>query len=203
MSNISGVTFANQAVTPSDYGALWHRALGDGMLLGGTFGYGGSTLTMAAGYGLVCGRELRFPAGNQFVFSGLSSGYARVVLVLDLTQTSTVEQWQQGSFRLDYAAAEAAFLPLTQEELNAGGNIYECELCRVRLADSVIAEIISYLGPSASSGSLPISGGTITGDLSIDGILTMGTTKLNADSYGDELPATGTEGQLFFLKEAT
>lgn len=32
---------------------------------------------------------------------------------------------------------------------------------------------------------------------------TLGTTKLNADCYGDELPETGTEGQLFFLKEAT
>ena len=30
---------------------------------------------------------------------------------------------------------------------------------------------------------------------------TLGTTKLNADSYGDTLPETGEEGQLFFLKK--
>ena len=31
--------------------------------------------------------------------------------------------------------------------------------------------------------------------------ITLGTTKLNASSYGDSLPATGTDGQLFFLKK--
>lgn len=32
---------------------------------------------------------------------------------------------------------------------------------------------------------------------------TLGTTKLNADSYGDALPAGGVEGQLFFLKKVS
>lgn len=31
--------------------------------------------------------------------------------------------------------------------------------------------------------------------------VTLGTTKLNANSYGDSLPSSGSEGQLFFLKK--
>ena len=216
--NIQGVTFPNQVVTPSSDGVLWRKALSDGVLAGCSISFSGATLTMAAGWALACGREIHFTAANSFTFSG-SSGYARAILTLDLTQTSTEEAWQQGSFRVEYAQSEAAFAALTKQDLNGSGTLYELEIARVQLQNGAISQIVYSLGPATSGGEfLPLTGGAIAGDLSVTGALsvtgnlsvggslTAGGQILLASgsngSYGTaaQRPSAGAVGRLFFVR---
>lgn len=214
-NNINGITFAEQHVSPASDGVLYRKLLSDGIISGCDFSFNGSTLTMTSGWALLCGRELRFDGQNTFALTGASSGYARVVVVLDLTRTSAEDAWQQGSFRIDYSATTSGFSTLTQQDLNGSGTLYEAELVRVNLQSGAISSIVSSLGQAsaliAAHTFLVMNGSTKGTAVTYDGSqnvelpmpttlnTTLGTTKLNSNSYGATLPS-GSTGRLFFLK---
>ena len=152
MADFSGVTFAKQNVTPADDGLVRRALLSDGILTGCNFSYSGYTLSMSAGALIVCGRQIRHPSAQNWAVVGAKSGYARLVLDIDLTKSSTTELFEQVSTALEYATDEAGFTELIQEDLNVSGSHYQIALCVVSLGEAGITGIVSQLDAAEGGG---------------------------------------------------
>ena len=152
MSNFTGVTFAQQKVLPSDDAIIRRSLLSDGFLYGCELSYSGSTLTMAAGQLLACGRQFRHPSSQNWAVVDATSGFARLVLTVDLTKTSTKEAFEQIIDSIEYASSEDGFPELEQTDINTSGTRYQVVACVVSLGTGGITGIVSQLGPCEGTG---------------------------------------------------
>lgn len=142
----AGITFPWQRVTPSDDAVVRRKLLADGILSGCDLSYSGSTLTMGAGLLIACGRQLRHTAVQNWAVTGATSGYARLVLTIDTTRTSTKEAFDQIVDSIEYASALDGFTELQQEDINEAGTIYQFVACVVSLGSGGITGIVERLG---------------------------------------------------------
>lgn len=148
MSSFTGVTFSEQAVTPSDDAIVRRAILPDGILSGCELSYSGSTLTMAAGHLMICGRQIRHPSAQNWAVVDATSGYARLLLTIDLTRTATEETFDQVVDSIEYASAKDGFVDLEQTDINLSGTRYQVAVCVVSLGTGGITGIVSNLEKS-------------------------------------------------------
>jgi hypothetical protein len=153
-ANIRGITFAEQTVTPTDDAIVRRAMLSDGILSGCSITYSGSTLTLAAGYMIACGRIFQITAARNWAVVDATSGVARLVLTIDLTKTATESAFDQISFGIDYATAENGFVNLTQDDINIAGVRYQVAVAVVSLGAGGITGIISKLEKAEGGGGL-------------------------------------------------
>jgi hypothetical protein len=81
-----------------------------------------------------------------------TSGFARLLVTLDLTKTSTEETFGQIEFSLEYAASEDGFLALVQEDINLSGAKYQIVAAVVSLGTGGITGIVSKLERAEGGG---------------------------------------------------
>lgn len=164
MSNeFLGVTFPWQKVAPSDDGRIRAAILRDGVAEGCGLSYAGATLTMGAGHLMICGRLIRHPNVQSWSVADAAAGFARLVITVDTTKTSTKELFDQVSATIEYAAEEDAFAGLIQEDINAAGTRYQVSACVMELSAAGISRIIRQMSPLALRNDASI--GTYVGDL--------------------------------------
>ena len=152
MSNFTGVTFTKQRVTPSDDAIIRRAILPDGKLTGCEISYSGSTLTMAPGYLIACGRQIRHPATQNWAITNATSGFARLVLTIDLTKAATKDAFEQVETAVEYASAKDGFVDLEQSDINASGIRYQISLCVISLGTGGITGIVEQLEQSEAGG---------------------------------------------------
>lgn len=145
-ANFTGVTFAKQRITPSDDAIIRRAILPDGILTGCELSYSGSTLTMSAGQLMICGRQVRHSSAQNWAVVDATSGYARLLLTIDLTRTSTKEVFDQVLDTIEYASSEDGFPDLEQADINGSGTRYQVVACVVSLGSGGISGIVSQLG---------------------------------------------------------
>ena len=146
----AGITFPWQRVTPSDDAIIRRTLLADGILSGCELSYSGSTLTMGAGLLIACGRQLRHTAVQNWAVVGATSGYARLVLSIDTTRTSTKEDFDQIVDSIEYASSRDGFTELQQADINESGTIYQLVACVVSLGAGGITGIVEQVGKTGS-----------------------------------------------------
>lgn len=142
---LTGTTFAGKRVTPSDDGATWAACVHDG-LMGSTITINGTSIRLSVGKIIACGRIARVTAQTDFAMAN-TSGYARLVLTIDLSKSSA----QQVALDVEYASSEAGFAGLVQNDVNNGGTKYQAVLCKVALAPSTTT-ILWQIGPAHGKG---------------------------------------------------
>lgn len=153
MSNyFQGVTFADQNVTPSDDGQLHRAMLPDGILSGCTFYTSGTTLTMGVGSLLLCGRQVRHAAEQSWNINGATSGFARLVLTVDLSRSATENIFDQVNDSIEYAASLTGFPELETADINTAGVRYQVAVCTVPLSSGGISGFIQNLPDLGKSG---------------------------------------------------
>ena len=155
--SLTGITFANQKITPSDDGRLYGAMLADGILTGCGITFAAATLSVAAGSLLIGTRELR-TSGETLSVTGATSGYARVIIDIDLTRAATKESFEQAQFQVEYAASPDAFPALVQQDINAAGTHYQATFCVVSLGEAGITGVVASLGAAqVPAGRIPTS----------------------------------------------
>ena len=154
MSNFTGVTFAQQKVLPSDDAIIRRSLLSDGVLYGCELSYSGSTLTMGAGQLLICGRQIRHPSAQNWAVTDATSGFARLVITVDLTRTASKEVFEQVVESIQYATAQDGFPELNKTDVNTTGSVYQVAVCTVSLGAGGITGIVDQIGPCE-----PVGGG--------------------------------------------
>lgn len=142
--SLTGITFANQKITPSDDGRLYGAMLADGILTGCGITFAAATLSVAAGSLLIGTRELR-TSGETLSVTGATSGYARVIIDIDLTRAATKTSFEQAQFQIQYAASLDAFAALEQQDINTAGTHYQAAFCVLSLGTAGITGIVSSL----------------------------------------------------------
>ena len=147
MSNFAGVTFANQKVLPSDDAIVLRSILSDGVFYGCELSYSGSTLTMGIGHLLICGRVTRHIAVQNWAVTDATSGFARLVLTVDLTRTASKEVFDQVAESIQYATSQDGFPYLNQSNINTYGSVYQIAVCTMSLGPGGITGIVDQIGP--------------------------------------------------------
>lgn len=142
--SITGITFSNQKITPSDDGRLYGAMLADGILIGCGITFAAATLSVAAGSLLIGTRELR-TSGETLSVTGATSGYARVIIDIDLTRAATKTSFEQAQFQIQYAASLDAFAALEQQDINTAGTHYQAVFCVLSLGTAGITGVVSSL----------------------------------------------------------
>ena len=142
--SLTGITFANQKITPSDDGRLYGAMLADGILTGCGITFAAATLSVAAGSLLIGTRELR-TSGETLSVTGATSGYARIIIDIDLTRAATKTSFEQAQFQIQYAASLDAFAALEQQDINTAGTHYQAEFCVLSLGTAGITGVVSSL----------------------------------------------------------
>lgn len=142
--SLTGITFANQKITPSDDGRLYGAMLADGILTGCGITFAAATLSVAAGSLLIGTRELR-TSGETLSVTGATSGYARVIIDIDLTRAATKTSFEQAQFLIQYAASLDAFAALEQQDINTAGTHYQAAFCVLSLGTAGITGVVSSL----------------------------------------------------------
>ena len=174
-----GVTFEKQIFSSLGDGAFQQFLVADGILRGLDMSYNGSTLTLGAGYLMAAGRLIGNDAALPVTVPA-SSGYARVVLAIDLTATATESAFDQIAIRVEQASSATDFPALTQGDINGGTDTtYEIALAIVQTSASGITGIVSRIEPAALHAQL--SPGAVTAD-AIAGCVKMGTATPTTDT---------------------
>ena len=150
--NIRGITFAEQAVTPADDAIVRRAVLGDGALSGCEVTYSGSTLTLAPGFIIACGRAFQITAAQNWAVVDATSGFARLLLTIDLTKTATESTFNQIEFSVEYASAKDGFTELLQDDINISGTKYQIVIAMVSLGTGGITGIVSKLEKAEGGG---------------------------------------------------
>lgn len=168
-ANFTGITFDDCNVSPSDDGLINRTILPDGILSGCEISYSGSTLTMASGTLIACGRQFRHPAAQNWAVVDATTGYARLLITLDLTRSATDQAFDQVVDAVEYANDISGFSALVQQDLNAAGTKYQVVACVVSLGTGGISGIINTMPTvhpaSADGGTLTVTapgGSTVT-----------------------------------------
>lgn len=173
--NFPGGTFANQKITPSEDAAFRQAVLGDGILNGCAFSYSGTTLTMGPGLLFLCGRIARHPLAQHWPVVDATSGFARLVLTVDLSRTATANEFDQVVDSIEYADTVDGFAPLIHEEINAGETRYQTAVCVVSLGAAGITGIVQKLGILGEKTEVL----EITSLVALDDLLDTGSYRLN------------------------
>lgn len=189
-TNFTGVTFAKQKVTPADDAIVRRAILPDGILTGCALSYSGSTLTMAAGQLMVCGRQIKHPSAQNWAVSDATSGYARLLLTIDLTRTASKETFDQVVDTIEYATAADGFSELEQSDINSAGTKYQIAVCVVSLGTGGITGIVEEIEKSeASAGKL----------FAVIGVTYPAGSTCTCTNGSKTLTAKGTSGKALFV----
>ena len=143
--SLTGITFANQKITPSDDGRLYGTILTDGILTGCAITFAAATLSIAAGSMLIGTREIKTD-GETISVTGATSGYARVIVDIDLTRAATETSFLQAELQVQYAASTDAFPALEQQDINTAGTHYQAAFCVLSLGTAGITAVAASLG---------------------------------------------------------
>ena len=184
--SLTGVTFSNQKVTPSDDGRLYSSMLSDGILTGCGITFTAATLSIAAGSLLVGGRELR-TSGETLSVTGATSGFARVLIDIDLTKAATKDSFEQAQWLIQYAASTDAFAALETQDINSAGTHFQAVFCVLSLGSAGIASVLSSMGSASASLS--------------DGSVSLAKLANNA-KYWDETARTNTDELGIYITRA-
>lgn len=138
-SQIHGINFDNQVVSAKDHGRMFQCLLTDGILTGCAMSYSGKNVTIGAGYLLVAGREMKLTSTATVSVAGATSGYARVVVTVDLSKEASTTNFEQANFSVSYASTITGFPALAKDDVNNTGTKYEFELCVVRLVTTGVS----------------------------------------------------------------
>ena len=149
-----GVTFPLQEITPSDDAIVRRSILPDRRLSGCELTYSGYTLTMSPGSMLVCGRQFRHTAAQSWAVTGAASGYARLLLTIDVTKASMQDVFEQIYTSIEYASTDNGFSPLRMDDINATGTIYQISVCVLALNANGISQIVDQMN-SNQVGAVP------------------------------------------------
>lgn len=197
-----GINFARQHLVPVDDGNLYRAIFQDGSLHGCQISTSGAVLTMTAGYIMCGGRQIEITADESFTLNEQTSGYARILLQIDLTQTATESTFQQVSTLIQYAATEEGFATLIQQDINNGGSLYQMQLALVSLAAGGISAIVEDLPVADLRGggglNFSIVGGT-TQPTGKENLIWVNTnTAITSWEFSATEPTSPVEGMVWF-----
>ena len=128
---IRGITFSDQITTSDDFAHLqnkWFNGV-SGVTKGCSVTADNDNVYVGAGYFIIYGRLVRV-VGTETIESEVvqQSKYCKLVFEIDLSKTNSTTTFEQGYFKI--VSSFDSYPALIQEDLDAGGNVYQMEFAR-------------------------------------------------------------------------
>jgi hypothetical protein len=136
---IRGITFAEQVFYSADFAHYMNFFLnGDsGITNGCGITEDGTKVTIDTGYFVAHGRMLNVETAEVVEASrGFAVGYNRIVYEIDLSKENTVTAFRQGAIRVLNTEE------LVQENLDAGGKVYQFPFCHFQWSGAAITNFV-------------------------------------------------------------
>lgn len=205
---LSGYTYDNQLFTSSAFRKFQNAFINgnSGVLSGLEVTTTNTTATIADGWAIIKGGLLEEQGGTTVSFA--NNGYYIIALQIDLTQTNTEVEFNQGSFVALRGAS--AYPTLTQQDLTNGGTLYQMGLAKFQKTDngisgftdvrpmlnwtSLYAQFQQALADLEDESTVITTTGnkTITGTLAVEGGITGNVTgNLTGNASGSSSSCTG------------
>lgn len=157
---------------------------------------------------LMQGRHIRIEAGetvNLTLENGTQGQYRNDLVVCRYTkEASGVEKAELAVVKGTPATSNPEDPPYTAGDIQGGDLLAEMPLYRIPLDGITVGTPVQLFTllktglereTEITQAMLPKTGGTVTGPLTVQGML-----KLTSTNYGDTLPAAGNAGRIFFKK---
>jgi len=144
---VRGITFSKQTVSSGDdahiYGILLNGRKGRSAGLEMTFGV--DDIYIATGRFFAANRMIAVSSMETVTTPVVTTGtlYCRLVFELDMSQTNTNTSFEQGAFKVLTAATD--YPEIIQEDLEAGGNIYQLPFAKFTKTLNGIGAFVSEL----------------------------------------------------------
>lgn len=134
---IRGITFSEQAFYSADFAHFQNTFLqgGVGVTKGCAITHDNTAVTIDKGYFIAHGRLVNVEE-PEIVAQGFAEGYNRIVFEIDLSKENTITKFRQGYIRVLNTEE------LIQEDLDAGGNVYQFPFCHFQWSEEVITELV-------------------------------------------------------------
>lgn len=136
---IRGITFNEQMFYSADFAHFQHFWLNQqsGITKGCEITNTTTNVNIDKGYFIVHGRLLNVEAAEVIGSSyGFEEGYNRIVYEIDLSKDNTPTEFNQGAIKVLHTES------LTQQDLDAGGTLYQYPICHFQWSDSGIASFV-------------------------------------------------------------
>ena len=160
---IRGITFDNQMFYSADFAHFLNFFLDGtvGTTKGCSITHDGTKVTIGKGYFIAQGSLMNVE--TEEVVEGFASGYNRIVYEIDLSQENTLTEFKQGAIKVLQTEE------LIQEDLEAGGMIYQFPICHFQWTGTAISSFVVDAQrldePSAGMPTIELDGETFTGNL--------------------------------------
>ena len=140
-----GITFDQCNVTSAD-DAHYHRTFlnaVDGVTKGCKVTADRQNIYVAKGYFVIYGRFVKVTGQETITPDTVQAGtlYCRLVYEVDLSKTNTLEEFQQGAFKI--LSSGSTYPTPTKQDLENGGTLYQMPFARFTVSSSGISNFIS------------------------------------------------------------
>lgn len=140
-----GITFDQCNVTSAD-DAHYHRTFlnaVDGVTKGCKVTADRQNIYVAKGYFVIYGRFVKVTGQETITPDAVQAGtlYCRLVYEVDLSKTNTLEEFQQGAFKI--LSSGSTYPTPTKQDLENGGTLYQMPFARFTVSSSGISNFIS------------------------------------------------------------
>lgn len=136
---IRGITFSEQTFYSKDFAHFMNFFLngGVGITKGCSITNDGTKVTIGTGYFVAHGRLMNVEAAEVVeATQGFASGYNRIVYEIDLSKENTILEFRQGYIKVLNTET------LVQEDLDAGGTVYQFPLCHFQWSGAAITSFV-------------------------------------------------------------
>ena len=214
---LKGIVFDNQTMTPKAFGRAMENALSDGTLSGCAVTFSGTNVTLGSGYLIAKGRVIEATSNTTVATSPTyANGYGRLMLKIDLSETSSSTINHQAQLIVDYSST-TTFPSLVQDDINGSGTVYEVALGIFKYTSGSITEMVESIGrttpkegltankavATSADGNLVASSASATELGYLAGVTSAVQTQLNGKQktirYGSSIPSDLQNGEIFLL----
>ena len=144
---IRGITFSKQTVTSNDDANINKLLLAGrkGKITGCKMTYGQDDIYISDGYFFAANRLIQIPSSETVSTPVITTGttYCRLVFELDMRKINTNLEFNQGYFKILSSALD--YPTITQEDIEAGGNVYQLPFAKFVKTAAGISNFASEL----------------------------------------------------------
>lgn len=140
---IRGITFASQRTFSADFAHFQNVLLGaSGITKGCAITENSGEITVSEGYFFVCGREVAIVDSEPIIVPDRlgTDLFCTIVFEIDLSKSNTLTSFNQGYFKT--LTSEEAYLEPTQQDLDAGGALYQMPFATYKLTATGVADFV-------------------------------------------------------------
>lgn len=169
---IKGITFDAQQISAANMGHFMNVFSGkqSGVTQGCAVTYDTDNLYIAAGYLLLCGRQVQIIGTQTVPLESVISGelYCKTVFQIDLSKTNTESVFLQGT--IETLTSSSGYPAVRQDDIDNGGTIYQWAIAQYHVTVSGADNIVDLTNPVSvdwvSKGNFTLN--TSTNTLTID-----------------------------------